>query len=256
MGHSITFRAALTALPAEIVNAIEKEFTELESRFSRRDWSPGELNGARLAEAVLRYLEWKESGGYYTPIGEQLKRQDIINRVSKNTNVPDGLRFHVLSCAEILLDIRNKRDVAHLGDVVNVFEMDSRLVIVLAKWILSEIVRVESKLDPGVIQTMIDKLSVKDVSLIDEIDGDKIFIGTHLNFDSRVLVTLYNSYPEAIELKTLQQIVRYSHSTKFRKNVVSNLAKDGRLYLKGEKAFITSKGIAWVEKYTSFQLEI
>jgi len=134
--------------------------------------------------------------------------------------------------------------------------MDSRLVLGLAKWVLSEIVRVESSLDPSVIQTMIDKLSAKNVSVIDEIDGDKIFIGTHLDFDSRVLVTLYSSYPEAIDLKTLRQIVRYSHSTKFRGDVVSNLAKDGRLYLKGEKAFITSKGVAWVEKYTNFQLDI
>jgi hypothetical protein len=255
MGHSITFKGTLSSVPAEIVNIIEREYIDLESRFSRRDWSPGELNGARFAEAIFRYLEWKDAG-LYTPIGTPINRQEITNRVSRNVNIPDGLRFHALSCAGILLDIRNKRDVAHLGTVINVYEMDSRLVLGLAKWVLSEIVRVESRLDPSVIQAMIDKLSAKNVSLIDEIDGDKIFIGTHLDFDSRVLITLYNSYPEAIDIKILRQIVRYSHSTKFRDNVVSNLSKDGRLHLKGEKVFITSKGVAWVEKYANFQLDI
>jgi len=86
MGHSITFRSTLSSVPAEIVNIIEKEYIDLESRFSRRDWSPGELNGARLAEAIFRYLEWKEAGRY-TPIVKYPFYIPMINRHASQSGV-------------------------------------------------------------------------------------------------------------------------------------------------------------------------
>jgi len=256
MGTINSFANALGVIPSEIVIAIEKEYLELSARFSRHDWAPGELNSGRFAEAILRYLECKDSGGSFTPIGQELKRQAIINRVSNNPNLPEGLRFHVLKCTELLLDIRNKRDIAHLGSVIDVKEMDSRLVLRLAKWVLSEIIRVEASLDPKDIQVIIDKLTVQETPLIDEIDGDLIFVGTHLAMEERVLVTLNRSYPKPIELKTLRQIVKYRNSTRFRDEIIKKLIDEGKTHLKEEDVFITSKGIAWLEKYVNPQMEI
>ena len=56
MGTISSFDIALATIPKDIVNAIQKEFSELVSRFARRDWDPAELKGARFAEAILRYL--------------------------------------------------------------------------------------------------------------------------------------------------------------------------------------------------------
>ena len=52
---------ALNHLPAQIVKALENEYGKMESRFARRDWAPAELSGGRFAEALFRYMEWKES---------------------------------------------------------------------------------------------------------------------------------------------------------------------------------------------------
>lgn len=257
MGSINLLTSAFGAIPIDIVNAITKEYTELESRFSRHDWAPGELNGGRFAEAVLRYLEWKESGGSsFTPFGTQINRSSIIHRISSNPNMPDGLRFLVPKCSELLLEIRNKRDVAHPVNIVNVDEMDSRLALRLVNWVLSEIIRVEASLSTKDIQEIIDGLSVKEISLIDDIDGDIVFVGTHLKAIDRVLVALYYEFPNSIKLTKLRQIVKYSHSTKFRDEVVNVLAKDGKAYLKDENVFITSKGIAWLEKHIDLQLKI
>jgi len=155
MTSSGSLRDALPNIPCDVVDALETEFRNLESRFARRDWGPAELNGGRFAEAVSRFLEWRESGGHYTPIGRQLDRQEILNRVRNNSSLPDGLRFHVAKCGQILMDIRNRRDVAHLGTVINVDEMDAHLVMRLAAWILAEIVREESNLSAQDAQALI-----------------------------------------------------------------------------------------------------
>ncbi|MDP1713381.1 MAG: hypothetical protein Q8L41_01425 [Anaerolineales bacterium] len=243
-------------LPDPILQALETEFSEIEMRFAKRDWNPLELSCARFAEAVLRYLEWKESGGNFTPIGIQLQRQSIVNQVRNNANMPDELRFLVLKSVELLLDIRNRRNVAHLASVVNVDEMDGRLTLVLAKWVLSELIRGEASLDPKVVQGIIDGLSVKEIPLIDEIDGDLVFLETHLiDAGDRILVTLYHQYPKAIDLSTLRRAVRYKNSTLFRDNLISKLHDEGKVYLKGENIFLTSKGIAWVENYVQMKFQ-
>ncbi len=128
MNTNLSLQSVLPSVPSDISNALGEEFIELKTRFARQDWGPAELNGGRFAEAALRFLEWKESGSAYTPIGQQLNRSKILGSIRKNTAFPEGLRFHVASCIEILMDIRNKRDVAHLGATVDVNEMDARLV--------------------------------------------------------------------------------------------------------------------------------
>lgn len=246
----------LVAVPEDIVNAIGEEFAAMESRFSRHDWGPAELNGARFAEAILRYLDWKQSDGTYTPIGTQLNRQAIVNRITNDANMPEGLRFHTLRCAELLLDIRNKRNVAHLGNLISVDEMDSRLVIRLVKWVLAEIIREESAVKPEQIQQIIDSLSVKEIPLVEEIDGDLVIVGTHLKADDRTLVALYHAYPKPIEINTLRDLIKYKNSSRFRDELLDEKIKGGIIHIKENNIYLTGKGCTWVEKYINLRLEI
>ncbi len=255
MGTPYSIDKLLTNIPTEIVKAIEIEFQALDARFSRHDWGPAELNGARFSEAVFRYLEWKQSGNF-TAIGIQINRLNITNRVLNDVNMPEGLRFHVLKCAEILLDIRNKRNVAHLGNTINVDEMDSRLVLRLAKWVLSEIIREESNTHPKVIQNIVDKLSAKEIPLVEEIEGDIIIVGTHLKSNERALVALYHSYPNPIVINSLQEMIKYKNATRFRDEILEEEIKEGIIHIKENKVYLTQKGCAWVEKNINMHLEI
>lgn len=255
MKIATSLNSAISGVPPEISDALRKEYQNIESRFVRRDWGPAELNGGRFAEAVLRYLEWKQSGIHYTPIGSQLNRQSIVKNILSDTKISDGLRFHVLNCAELLLDIRNKRDVAHLGNQVDVCEMDSRLVLRLAKWTLAEIIREEASLLPKDIQEVIDNLSVKEIPLVEEIDGDILVVGKHLQAIEQALVVLYHSYPGSVEIKILCQAVRYKNLARL-KGLLEEKANDRIVHIKGDSVFLTSYGSSWVEKYINMQLKI
>ena len=255
MSSAGSLRSILPSIPTDIVHALETEFGELESRFARGDWGPAELNGGRFAEAVLRFLEWRMSGGQYTPIGKQLNREAILNRVRNNASLPEGLRFHVAKSSEILLDVRNTRDVAHLGAVIDVDEMDARLVMRLAAWISAEIVREESGLSARDAQALIDGLSAKRIPLVEEVGGDLVVVATNLGARERALVALYRAFPAPINMNVLRQAVGYQHSKRFRQ-ILGDQAKAGIAHIKHDEVYLTHKGVAWVEKHIDMQLKL
>lgn len=244
----------LQSVPAEIVSVLENEYGELEARFARRDWGPAELNGGRFAEAVLRYLEWKESGSF-TALGKQLNRSNLVNRVRTGTHIPDGTRFHVTACAELLMDLRNKRDVAHLGGVVDVNEMDAHLVMRLSSWALAEIVREESGLTPRRVQELIDQLSARRVALVEEIAGQLVVVATELTAVERALVVLYHIFPGSMATTDIQRAIKYSNGSRLR-SLLKRQESAGLVHRAGDSCYLTRKGAVWVEGYVDLRLDV
>ena len=249
-----SLRGILPSIPEAIADALANEFAEMESRFARRDWGPAELNGGRFAEAVLRFLEWSVSGGY-TPIGTQINREQILNRVKNNTSLADGLRFHVAKCSEILMDIRNKRDVAHLGNAISVDEMDAQLVMTLASWALAEIIREAGGLSAQDAQSIIVRLSSRRFPLVEEVGGDLVVLCTDLSASEKALVALYHLHPDPMNITALRKAIDYTNSTQFRA-IIRQQTKAGITYVKEDNVFLTSKGVTWVEKNINMHLEV
>lgn len=244
----------IPSVPDEISQAIEREHTNLESRFAKRDWGPAEMDGGRLAEALLRYLEWKSTGAF-TPIGTQLQRKSIENLVENDSRLPDGLRFHVLGCTSLLLDVRNKRDVGHLGDGIEVNEMDSRLVKRLAAWSLSEIIREEARLTPEEAQAAVDRLSARNLSLVEEVGGELVVLSTHLDAIYQAMVVLYQKYPHPCPIDELRATINYKHSTRFLR-LLEEKASEALVHIKNQEAYLTSKGVAWMDKNLDLSVKI
>lgn len=255
MTPTVTLDQALTAVPDVLVDAFEREFGNLEARFARRDWSAAELNGGRLAEALFRYMEWKRTGSF-TPLGNQIDRLGIVRCVKNDTSLPDGIRFHVRRCADLLLDFRNKRDVAHLGREIDVDEMDAHLVMRVAAWALSEIVRVEGGLPAEQAQRLINRLSATHLPLVDDVDGNLIVLATNLPAAQRALVALYHTYPEPLGTTALRQAVQYEHAWRFRNQVLKGEQDKRHLHVRDDDVYLTRKGVAWVEQNIDMELRL
>jgi hypothetical protein len=244
----------LAHVPADILERLEAEYVELERRFALRDWGPAELNGGRFAEAVLRLLEWKR-GVPHTAFGTPANRSAILNAAKSDTSLPDAYRFHIPMCVELLMDVRNKRNVAHLGDDISVNEIDSTLVLGLASWALAEIVRVESAVDPAESQRIIDSLAERSIPLVEEVGGELVVLATNLNTAAKVLVALYHEYPRPMKVRDLQSAVGYGHSTRFRALLASE-ASERTIHIKGDLVYLTRKGTAWVEQNVRLDLAL
>ena len=243
----------LSLLPTQLAEALEREFSKLRDRYRRQDWEPGQLNGGKFAEAVFRYVEWRDIGSY-TPLGKQVRRKEIVNRVANNTALAESVRLQIPDVAELIADVRNKRDVGHLRGSVSVNGMDANLVMACASWLLAEIVRLESGASPAEAQQMVDSLVERRVPIIEEIDGEPVVLNTKLNAINRVLVLLYRKHPERIPLKTLQRWVKYRNVTHFR-NLLAAHVREAMLVMNDDGVRLTLKGVAYVEKNVDLSME-
>ncbi|PSB07922.1 hypothetical protein C7B69_23100 [filamentous cyanobacterium Phorm 46] len=129
-------------LPNEIVTHLLDEYQDIKQHFALRKFRPSELNGARFAECVLRLIQYLNDPPY-TPFGTSLGNSDsIIRRVESNTLLHESMRLFIPRIVRIMLDVRNRRDVAHVGGDVSPNYSDSLFISQNADWILTEIIRI------------------------------------------------------------------------------------------------------------------
>ena len=245
----MSLNGALAGIPNEVAVALASELADLTHRFARRDWGPSELNGARLAEAALRYVEWKNTGSF-TPFGKTLNRSKVCSEALNNTALDESLRFHIPNSAQLVMDVRNKRDVAHLSAIADVNEMDSHLVVRLGSWLVAEIVRLEAGLPSEEIQRIVDSLSSRHVPLVEVFDGETVVVAPSLSAREKTVLALYNCYPSPCDATKLRGSVKYGNVTRFGE-ILQVLDHQGLVHLKGSNVYLTRLGATATESLIS-----
>ncbi|MES2202830.1 MAG: hypothetical protein V4474_00660 [Patescibacteria group bacterium] len=242
----------LNNLPSDLVGALQTEFQKLHQQFFLGRWEPSQLDAGRFAEAVLRIVEFKDSSKY-TAIGKQINRLKIVQSAEQNTKLVDSLRFHIPRLAGLVLDFRNNRNVGHLG-TIDVNEMDSAFVLNAANWLVAELIRLETQMNPADAQAEIKKIIERKVPIVEEIGGRLKCLDPRLDAKLKSMVFCYQKYPEEISLDDLVDWTEYSNKGVLRKQLL-DLNKDGRLDFRNDRARLTKRGLLWVEKNIKFELE-
>lgn len=237
-------------LPKEIITELLKEYKHIKQQFFLDKFRPTELNAARFSECVLRIIEHVDTQTF-TPFGTQLDSEKIINRVANNTKVPNTIRFFVPRITRVILDVRNKRDVAHVGGEVSPNYSDSLFIVHAADWILTEIVRHYHSCTVDEAAAIVSAINEIKVPIIDKFDGFVRVLDNSLKADKKVLVILYDQQPEKVSEQQLRTWIEYKNPTNFREKVLKPLHKDAYIHFEGGYCFLTRKGILFVEKNIS-----
>ena len=243
----------LNTLPLDIVDEILLEFQKLHQQFFLGKWEPSQLDAGRFAEHIFRIMEYKQSR-IFTPVGTTIPRARIYNSISQDTTLPESIRFHILKLADLILDFRNKRNVAHPG-TVNVNEMDSNFVVQAANWIIAELIHLETKMSLDDAQAEIKKIIERKVPIVEEIGGHLKCLNPNLTAKEKALVFCYQKYPKPVSLDEICSWTEYLNKGVLRKQL-NELNMDARLDFRNDVAFLTKKGILWVEKNIQFEIEI
>ena len=243
----------LNNLPSELVLALQVEFQKLHQQYFLGKWEPTELDGGRFSEVVLRIVQYKDKNTY-TPIDVQLNRKLVVGSAAKNTALFRSLRFQVPILAELIMDFRNNRNAGHIG-TIDVNEMDSAYVLNSANWIVAELIRLETQMSPDDAQVEIKKIIERKVPIVEEIGGRLKCLNNKLGAKEKVMIFCYQKYPSELSLDQLVDWIEYSNKGVLRNKLIA-LNKDGRLDFRDNVAKLTRKGLLWVEKNISFELEI
>lgn len=88
-----------------------------------------------------------------------------------NTQANDSVRIPIPRTLRLISDVRNKRDVADLGDGIDPNQQDATMVVRNMEWVLAELVRLYHNVSAKEAHGIIVDLVSKEVPLIQEFDG-------------------------------------------------------------------------------------
>jgi len=239
--------------PKDILIALLDEYQNIKQQFFLRKFQPTELNAARFSECVLRLIEFLDIGSC-TAFGKQLDTQKIINRVTNNTALPEGIRFFIPQLVRVLLDIRNKRNVAHVGGEVSPNYSDSLFVSHSADWILVELIRNYHTNSIDEARKIVESIIETKIPVITEVDGFIRVQNTKLKADQKTLLILYYKQPNKVSDADLMKWIRYANPSRYRSEILKSLDDEAFIHYEKDLCVILPKGILYVEETISSEL--
>ncbi len=242
-------------LPLDIVDNLLKEYLEIKQSLILAKYSPSELNGGRFAECILRLIQ-HISNPPFTPFGSHLPNTDqIIRQAEGNIALHESVRFYIPRFARILLDIRNRRNVAHVGGDVDPNYSDSLIVSQVADWILVELIRLYYNCPIDEAQKIVTSINQVHVPVVFSTNGFLKVQNSTLTAREKALVLLYYRKPDYVLNTDLQKWIKYSNVTNFRK-ILNELDSEALVHLETKSCVLTPKGVVYVEKNLQLELTV
>lgn len=249
-------KALSPPLPDEIVTHLLSEYIEIKQHLALGRFQPTELNGGRFAECVVRLLQHLDTPPY-TPFGTHLGNavgETVRKNIEKNTDLHDSLRLYIPRLLVVLFDVRNRRNVAHVGGDVDPNLSDALFVAHTTDWIMTEILRIYYSCPISEAQQIADSLNETRVPIIANVDGFLRVQNTDLSPEKKALAILYYKYPQKVRDSDLQKWVRYANVTHFKNLKLKPLDADALIHYEDGFCTLLDKGRLYVEKYIQMDL--
>lgn len=251
---TIKLKSILTGqIPEDLIDVLLKEYNEIKGHYFLQKFRPSELNASRFCECILRIVEYLDKGTY-TPLGQQLNTDKIILDASNNINLKETIRFFIPRLSRVLLDVRNKRDIAHLGGEVNPNFSDSKFVVHASDWILTEIVRHLYNCSIDEAQRIVANINEIKIPIIADINGFVRIQNTDLTASDKVLVILYYKNPDVVTDSNIIKWLRYKNPTRMKKQILRELDDQALIHYEAGSCLLLPKGINYVEKNVTLYL--
>lgn len=240
----------LGTIPESLENELLEKYREIERNFRERRWEPAELNGGKLCEVVYCILRGYVDGNYPASSSKPSNFYDACLRIEKEpASLGRSVRIQIPRMLVALYEMRNNRNVGHVGGDVDPNHMDAVCVLHMAKWIVAELVRVFHKVSLPEASALVEALSEREIALIWDAGGVRRVLDTRLTMLEKTLVLLFSS-PDPISEKDLVSSVEHSNLSAYRRDVLRKAHKDRLLeyHESNRTVAISPTGIRRVEE--------
>lgn len=183
----------------------------------RQDVATGTLERAspgKFVETFVQCLQQISRGSYdASPSIDSF----LNTRVENDTALPDGLRFSAGRIARSMYTMRNKRNIAHTGEV-DPNGYDLAYLHHAASWIMAELVRCASGVRMAEAGALIELLQAPVGTLVEEIDGVRL---VHADVSTKVelLILLHSHYPERTSIDAIRQTLSRRSASSIRARI-------------------------------------
>jgi len=246
----------LSGVPPGLVLPLLKSFDEIVRNFREGRWEPSELNGGKLCECVYSILRGHVDGKFPT---KPSKPKNMVDACLAFGNSPStfsrSIRIQIPRVLVALYEIRNNRGVGHVGGDLDANHMDAVVVLSMAKWMISELIRMFHNVAPEAASEIVNTLSDRTIPLIWEVGGKLRVLNPKLTMKEKTLALLYASYAPVDETE-LREWVEYSNASVFRRDILVNAHKSKLIEYdrKSGKVHLSPLGMNYVEQKIGLEL--
>lgn len=246
----ITGNTLLASLPSGLRDPLLEEYRGIVTAYQEGRWKLSSLDAGRFCEVVYTVLDGALSGTFAGVPSKPSRFPDACRALENRPPIAVGDRSIRILIPRVLpgmYEIRNNRNVGHVGGDVSANRMDATFLRDSSTWVMAELIRIFHNVSIQDAQAAVDALSERKVPLVWEHDGRKRVLAPHMRAKDKVL-TLLHAAPAGESAQDLQSWVKYK--SKFRQQVLEQLADDLLIELNsaGTHAVITPLGAKYVEE--------
>jgi hypothetical protein len=248
-GTLLVRQQALTQLPTQLRQDLLDAFEQIVRNFAEGRWEPSELNGGKLAEAAYSVCEGIATANM--PVRAQKPRDMVAacKALEQYTASPRSIRIQIPRMLVALYEIRNNRNVGHVGGDVDPNHMDAVCVLQMAKWVVAELIRVLHQLPADDAAALVDALVERDVPLVWKVGGRRRVLDPGMSAKDKTLLLLHGA-AAAVAEDELRGWVEYTNATGYRRDVLRRAHRDKLLEYDPDTKLvaISPTGVAYVEE--------
>lgn len=216
----------LAGVPSNFEEELFKRYREIERNFRERRWEPAELNGGKLCEASYAILKGHVDGFYPA---KPSKPQSMLTACQQlenaSTTFGRSVRIQIPRMIVALYEIRNNRNVGHIGGDVDPNHMDAICVLQMAKWIVSEFIRLFHNVSTEDASKIVDTLTDRHIDVVWKTGEKKRILKPGLTMIQKALLMLYSEADPMLE-SVLVGYIEHSNPSVFRRDVLRKAHKD------------------------------
>jgi len=215
----IESRLILSGIPNGLREPLLNEFRKLLRNYAEMRWEPAELNGGKLCEVVYTVIKGRIDGSFPPKPSKPRNLVDACRALERNANAPRSLRLQIPRLLVALYEVRNGRNVGHVGGDVDPSHMDANLVVSVAQWLMAELVRIFHNVTTQEASAAVESLIERRIPLLWQIGHRTRVLNASMSYRDKAFVILYGAN-SPIKAKDLVANVEYSNASVFRKKVL------------------------------------
>lgn len=240
----------LATLPSGLRDPLIEEYRGIVTAYLEERWKLSAIDAGRFCEVVFTILDGALAGTFASSPSKPSRFPDACRSLESRAPIAVGDRSIRILIPRVLpgmYEIRNNRNVGHVGGDVVANKMDATYLRDSSTWVMAEFVRVFHSVSTGEAQASVDALVERAIPLVWEHEGKRRVLDPQMPAKDKVLVLLHG-LPSGASATDLQAWVKYK--SKFRQDILEPLA--AALLIECDNGFgravITPLGSARVEK--------
>lgn len=214
----ITPSSALSTIPDGLRIPLLDEFRNIVNNFMEHRWGVSELSGGRFCEIVYTILDGYAKGSLASAPSKPANFVAACKQLENNSGVPRSFQILIPRMIAPLYEIRNNRNVGHVGGDVDPDFMDSSAVVSICGWVLAELVRVLHGVSTDEAQLLVDDLAERRLPAVWKSGDIRRVLDTTLSLTDQTLL-LVSSVNGKAKVNELLSWTEYKNKGYFKKTM-------------------------------------